>query len=487
MTLSSAARIAQSGLGAASAAMSLLSRNITGAGDPAYARKTAVIAGTASGPQLIGVSRASNLALFGNVLVATAVGATKDTLMAGLDRLATTLGDETSGAGSPANLLAEFTNALQAYESSPSDSNAAAGAVSAAKAVTDALNAASATVQRERALADADMARSVQSVNALLDRIRVANERIVKGAALHADVTDAWDQRDALVRQLSQEIGVTTSTGADSDLSIYTDSGVPLFQGGRPRTVTFTATSTYAPTTSGNPVLADGVPLTGGSAAMAIMSGKLAGAALLRDEASVTYQAQLDAMASELVDMFAETDRHGSAPDLPGLFTWTGATGMPPAIPGLAARLSVNPNVDPARGGSVDRLRDGGISDPANPGYIYNTDGHAGYTGRIAELLGKLSARHSFDADGSLPTEATLADYAATSVSWLSAERAKVSAERDYQNALVEATTSAFSNTTGVNLDAEMSKLIDLEQSYAATAKLITAIDRMFDTLVNAT
>ena len=51
-------------------------------------------------------------------------------------------------------------------------------------------------------------------------------------------------------------------------MSIYTDSGVTLFQGGVARSVTFAPTTTYTAGTTGNAVYVDGAPITGASATM---------------------------------------------------------------------------------------------------------------------------------------------------------------------------------------------------------------------------
>ena len=40
---------------------------------------------------------------------------------------------------------------------------------------------------------------------------------------------------------------------------------------------------------------------------------------------------------------------------------------------------------------------------------------------------------------------------------------------------------------TGVNLDEEMSKMLDLEHSYAASSKLITAVSNMYTALFQVT
>ena len=47
-------------------------------------------------------------------------------------------------------------------------------------------------------------------------------------------------------------------------------------------------------------------------------------------------------------------------------------------------------------------------------------------------------------------------------------------------------TAEALSNATGVNVDMEMSLLLDLEHSYEASARLIKAVDDMLSSLLVA-
>lgn len=491
MNLSSAANIAQSGLSTVAAEVSVLSRNISGNSDTTiYSRKIANVSTTSAGSQVISVTRASNQAVFDNMLSATAASATQDAISAGLDSLNQTIGDvssstsTTSNASSPAALLGNLTNAIQSYEASPSDANAADAAVAAAQTLASALNSDTVTVQQTRAQADSGMATSVQTVNSLLIQFQTLNQQIVSGTVTGVDITNAQDQRDNVLQQIAKEIGISTSGGKNNDMSIYTDSGVTLFQGGVARTVSFTPTNTYTAGNAGNAIYVDGVPITGNSALMPIKSGNLAGLAALRDNISVTYQAQLDSMAGSLINTFAESDQVGVGPNLPGLFTTPGATALPTGIAGLASQISVNANVDPNQGGNANLLRDGGISDTANATYTYNTSGDAGYTGRIQQLLANLAVPQAFSSAGAITTSASLSSYATASLSWLEGQRSSVSSQSTYQSTLLSTATTALSNATGVNLDNEMSKMLDLEQSYSASAKLVTAIDTIFNNFV---
>jgi flagellar hook-associated protein 1 len=369
MSLSSAALIAQSGLNTITAESSVLSRNITGASDTSiYSLKTANVIATPYGSQVASITRVTNQAVFASMLSATSANATQTALSSGLDTLNQTIGDVSSSSSStasnsnsPAALLSNFTDALQSYEASPSDSNLATAAVSAASTLTQGLNSAAATVDQVREQADSGIATSVQTINSLLTQFQSVNTQIVNGTATGSDVTDAQDLRDNILSQLAQQIGVTTTPNANGGLSIYTDSGVTLFQGGIARSVTFTPTTTYTAATTGNAVYVDGVPITGASATMPIVSGNLAGLATLRDSISVTYQAQLDGIAGGLINTFAESDQAGPGPDLPGLFTTPGATSLPTSSTGLASQIVVNASVDSNQGGNAFLLRDGGV------------------------------------------------------------------------------------------------------------------------------
>jgi flagellar hook-associated protein 1 FlgK len=337
-------------------------------------------------------------------------------------------------------------------------------------------------VQTVRETADAGMTSAVSQINSLLQQFQTINATIVGGTATGADVTDAVDTRNTLLTQLSQQIGITTVTNANNGMNIYTDSGATLFQG-TARTVTFTPTLTYTASTTGNAVYVDGVPVTGSSSTMPIESGTLAGLANLRDNVAVTYQSQLDSIAGGLINASSETDQSGSGgAALPGLFTTAGATSLPSSTTGLAGQIEVNASVDPNQGGNALLLRDGGIS--GNSDYVANTTGDASFTGNLDTLLGNLSATQTFSSDGSLGTSNTLSGYATDSISWLDGQASSVSSENTYQKTLLSQSTTALSNATGVNIDDQMSQMLALENSYQASAKIMSTINNLFSTLM---
>lgn len=499
MTLSSAYNIINSSLASTAAQSAVIARNISNANTPGYSREIAnQVTNAYGGSDVVSVAREANSALLDQLNASTSESASQGAISAGLATLARTVSDSASAVsatganangGSPSAMLANLRDALATYAASPSNNAAGQAAVTAATNLVNSLNAGSAAVQQVRSRADADIASAVAGVNSLLNQFASANSTIVTGLQSGADVTSAENSRDSILTRLSQQIGISTTTNANGSMSIYSDSGVTLFQD-TPRTLRFTATPILMAGVGGAPVTVDGVPITGAAAPMAIHSGALAGLAQLRDAVAPEYQAQLDQIAGGLVSAFAETDQSGTStqPPLPGLFTFPGAAAVPStgAMTGLSGQIEVNPNVDPSLGGDINLLRDGGVSNPGSSTYTYNTTGSAGYSGRIQQLSSQIAATQSFDPRAGLGSSANLSDYANNSVSWLQARNQQASDAASYQSSVVSQANAALSNATGVNLDTEMTNMLNIENSYTTSAKLLTTVNNMFSALINA-
>jgi flagellar hook-associated protein 1 FlgK len=238
---------------------------------------------------------------------------------------------------------------------------------------------------------------------------------------------------------------------------------------------------------AGNPVVIDGIPVTGDNATMPIHGGALAGLANLRDNIAPAYQGQIDEMARGVIEAFGESDQSGGGgADLAGLFTWSGGPALPAAgtlSPGIALSLKVNPAVDPAQGGSLDRIRDGGINGAS---YRYNQTGAASYAARLDGLVAGLNVNRNFDPAAGLDTGISLVTFSTASVSWVEDQRQAASNAADYQSTLLSRATDALSNATGVNIDDEYAMQLQLEQSYQAASKLIAVVNSMFQSLLDS-
>jgi len=490
MTLTQSIGNARSSLSTVSEQISVVSQNIARVNDANATRKVAnVMTVLGGGVGVASISRTANKLLLDTYLSANSNNQTQTVINAALDQLENTVG-ETDADTSPAALIAKLSSALQNYSTTPQNSAVASTVVSAAQSLAASLNSATQAVTSLRNRADNDIATSVSNINDLLSKFQKLNQTIVAGSSSGTDITDALDQRDAVLKQLSTEVGIRTVVRSGGDMAIYTDSGVTLFDK-TPRQVTFAPSTNLSPSAVGSPIYADGVPIAGTSHTMSISSGNLAGLVEVRDNIALTYQSQLDEIARGLIEATAETDQ-SATPTLPaaaGLFTYGGAPAIPASgtvVAGLAGSIKVNPNVDPAQGGDPNLIRDGGISDPGNPAYTYNSSGGAAYTDRIQQLVANLNTARAFDGASQLTSSASVSDYAKASVSWLEALRQSASSEAESRQTLADRASSALSRETGVSLDEEMTNLLALERTFQASSRLINTVDNMFASLLQS-
>lgn len=461
---------------------SLVSRNIANAGVEGASRKISATASRADGGVVVGaVQRVADASLSQHVLLATSQLATQSIVAKSLDTLNLSVGDP-AAKSSPAALIGGLLSSLQQFSVAPSDVTLAQSAVMTARQLSAALNIGAQTAQSVRQVADAAIARNVTDLNDLLSQFGEINKIVIGGTFSSRDVTDQLDKRDNLMKSISKIIGITAMPRVNNDVALYTDSGVALFETS-PREVSFAPTSVFGPATSGNAVFVDNVQVTGAGAPMAVQAGEIAGAAQIRDGAALDYQSQLDETARGLITAFAETSTAPAA-IAPGLFTYPGAPAMPPVgQTGLAGAIRVAASVDPTKGGSALLLRDGGV---AGPTFAVNTIGAASFSDRIQQLIGSLTVAQAFSSSAGLPSTATLADFSAASVAWLGAARKEASDGADYKGAVLQTSMNALANETGVNLDDQMMRLLDVERSFQASSKLITTVDNMYNALFAA-
>ncbi|PSH68152.1 flagellar hook-associated protein FlgK [Phyllobacterium brassicacearum] len=486
MSLTSALLTAQSALTTVSKQTALVSRNIAGASDPNFSRRIGSVVSGPNGSTFLSVTRSADAALLTKYIESNSQLGASDTLQGGLDRLSG-IYSASDSSGSPSALLGDLRDSLQLYASQPGNTSVGEAAVSKAVDLANALNRGTEEIQKLRQDADSDISDSVNNLNTLLTKFETINNRIINGTRSGTDVSDYLDQRDGLLKEISGEIGITTLTRGDNDMVIFAESGVTLFEGS-PRTISFTPTSAFSAGTSGNAVYVDGVPLSHGTFEQPYGTGRLSGLLQLRDDIAPAYQNQLDEIARSLVSMFAETDQNTPAtlPTVPGLFTYSGAPAMPAdatILPGIAGTIKVSSAFILTEGGNPALLRDGGS---AGAGYIENTDGSAGFSTRLQNLLGAIAAPRSYDPDAEAGNNKSLLDFSAAMISSLETKRKSVTQTNEYNGVMASRAEDAISNASGVNIDTEMQSLLDLEHSYQASARIISAVDAMLNELLEA-
>jgi flagellar hook-associated protein 1 FlgK len=471
MSLASAINTAQTIFTNTGQQTAVVSKNIANSSNGDYVRRLAMMGVDSEGQYYVKIQRAQDDALFKQTISSISQSSAQSRLLDGLQTIQSVFGGD-EYPSSPSTYLATFRSSLQTYAASPGNITIASSTVADAKDLANSISTSATAVQVVRADADKEILEQVGTLNELLSKFETINNQIVGALATGADASDALDQRDKLLKSMAEIVGISTVTRSNMDTVIYSADGTVLFET-IPRKVTFTPTSNYDATVTGNPILVDGIAIKAGTGGNTSAEGTLASLLQLRDDLAPKIQSQLDEMARGLVTMFQENGA-------PGLFVWSGTT-VPAAgtiTAGIASSLAVNPaaEADPTT------LRDGTV----NGGASSNPTASSGYTELLDSYIVAMDTPMSFDTAADLGGTATIMTYASSSIGWLEQLRKSATTADENKSVMLAQTQQALSNATGVSLDEELALMLDLEQSYKASAKLLSTVDEMLTTLLDS-
>jgi flagellar hook-associated protein 1 len=311
----------------------------------------------------------------------------------------------------------------------------------------------------------------------------------------------AQDQLDELANQMSQALSNQTTsgtavtsgsqTGYSADISsvlpgntlqlTYTDSSnvqhtvtvVALGQGGKLPT-----------STSGNNETI-GVDFSGGASSVAAQLNAVLGTNLQFSATSGTVLQVVNRTASTSVNSLSVTTTATSLSSgssalpmfLDGSQPITGAlTSSGSQTTGLAGRITVNPALLSSPSSLVSYSSTTAAGDPTRPNFILNQLNNATLTFSAATGLGSTSA----------PYSGTLTNYMSAVISQQSQAANAATNLQQGQDTVLSALQQRFNDQSGVNIDTEMSNLIALQNAYGANARVMTTIQQMMTTLLQA-
>lgn len=486
MSLDAALSIAGSGLAAVNAQLGLVSHNVANASTPGYATESAALQSATADGEGLGVvsapaTRAVDQALQSELLQQNATTSGLSTRSAALQAIDSVQG--TPGQGQDlASLLGKLNDSFSTLLADPSNATQQSTVVSAAQTLAQGINTLSNAYTTQRQDAQNAIVAEIGTVNTTLASIGALSDKIITGKALGQSTADLENQRDAQIASLSQLVGVNVLQQANGDVLLTTANGVTLPVHGQANPLSVSPANAqpgaYYPGGGIPAVTLGGVDVTS-----ALQGGQIGANIALRDATLPTYQAELDEFSQNLAASFSAqglplfTNAAGAVP------TGTGAPAQAGYV-GFAAQIQVNPAVtaNPAA------IRDGLPS--------ANTSGVAGFsaiiTGVLNNVLGTapLSGTHvaGLGPTGALAASygppATLSDFAASLVGAQASDSATASSRLSTEQAVQTSLQGKLSAETGVNMDAEMSDMIALQNAYGANAKVIGAVQSMFTTLL---
>jgi len=482
LTISGALSNALSGLRAAGRGAEVVSTNISNALTPGYGRRILNLSpGTSAGSggvRIDGIIRIVDASLASDKRLA---GAEKLHAQGAADffqRIEKLLGTPDLPA-SISGRLAGLERSLITAASRPDASERLDMVVSEAQGLATSLRSASAGIQDARSIADHGIADQVDRLNVSLQQVASLNIQITAAYARGRDPLGLEDQRQQLVDSIGDMVPVREVPRDNGQIALYTTGGAVLLDG-TAATLGFERSNVVTAYMSVDQGTLSGLTLNGTSLRTGSENGQLRGGSIgaqfmIRDELGVQAQEQLDAIARDLVTRFQDplVDPSLTATD-PGLFTDDGGSFDPLNERGLSSRLELNAAADPEQGGASWRLRDG--LNAAVPGTVGNA-------GLLQNLSGALSAPRVASSGSFAGSTFTLSGLVTAVTSSIGTSRTITEQELSFAAARFSELTER-QLAQGVDSDEEFQRLILIEQSYAANARMIETVEEMMQTIL---
>ena len=479
MSLTSSLNTAVAGLDLASRRAEVVARNVANADKAGYARRSLETggAGLASPGSATSVARDIDPRM-------TAIRREAQSRQAGDQVMASFLGAIDGAIGDPdksGSLQDRLARLDAAFVAASTEPHSQVRLLEIAESATDLagfINGLDDTVTQARQDADTDIGKAVEQLNADLADVSRINTDIRRLTLGKHDTADLMDQRSVLVDRISQQIPLRQLPRDDGAIALVSTGGIMLLDG-RAAELGFAARAPLTPEMS-MPTHLSGLTVNGRDVAVSgpasgIGQGRLGALFALRDTVAPEATARLDSLAADLIARFEDPAVDPTrAAGTPGLFTEQGAALSAAPEAGLAGRLGVNALVRPDAAGEVWRLRDGfGAAAPTRTG-----------APDMLLRLGAAMADRAPPAMAGLPDAATdLPGHAAALKSLFSADRLRSEDRVAFSATEVKGLVDKRDGGA-VDTDDEMRRLIQIEQAYAANARMIQAADDMMNRLL---
>lgn len=474
---------ALSGLNAAARRAEIVASNIANSATPGYGRRVLEVSArsvgsSGQGVSIAGVTRIADMRLVGERRLSEADAAHMNVLADFYKALEGPVGSPDMPQSLNGRVDAFNRTLLEATSHPESEARLDQVAVSA-RALVSQLTSVSHTIQDQRAAADTEIANQVTQLNEALSRVADLNSQIRANIGAAADPSALIDQRQQLIDSISSIVPVREYDRGDGQVALITTGGLMLVEGEAVQ-LEFSPVGVVAPqmTIEGgalSPLSLNGRPIDAVGPNSPIGGGSLAALFKIRDVDGVAAQAKIDAVARDLIERFQDPALDPTrAPGDPGLFT-DGAGAFDPADEvGIAERIRLNPMVDPDQGGQLWHLRDGlGAAAP----------GIAGDSTLLNALEEALTADRSPASGNFMQGARSLSELSADFTSMISTARLGSEGDAAYAQSRAD-TMKSLELEGGVDTDQEMQDLLQIEQAYAANAKVLSAVDEMIRKLL---
>lgn len=456
MNLSKLFNIGARGLSAAAHGQSITGQNIANAATPGYSRRVAGMQSVplpdGGGVVINGSNRVHDAYLERRSLSARAGAGEANSRVSTLAVLDGVFNEDPGSVGAA---LDAFDSALADFAANPSSTAHRQVVLSKAEDLGRAFNQSADQLSSARADANGKIVDSVRTVNSKLEDIAALSEDIVQGRVSGNEVGDLEDRRDALIRDVSEQLPVNV---------IYEDSGAITLQLAGSRTLVDSDGKAHPLVAQTDPTLGDVRIYRETSGAMEditgmIKTGAIGGTISARDGALATARTQLDQLANDIANAY--NTQHAAGFGLDGV---DGRALFSVGPSGAASSFKVSADV----AGQPDKLA--GASDPLNlTGDNRNATLLLGLRDQAIAGGGNATAQQAFRA---LVSDAGVAGQSAAS-------------QATQADAVLGQVEALWQSASGVSTDEEMISLMKFQRAYTASLRVIETADSMLQELLN--
>jgi flagellar hook-associated protein 1 FlgK len=477
-SLSQALSIALTGLQASTGQIGVTANNISNAQTPGYTSKTVGQAsvdfqGQFGGVQLGTYSRATDSALIKNLNNATTTAAFTSTQDDYMKQVQTILGSNADTPELTSDIVA-FQSAWEQFASNPESTIQQQNVINTAQTLCNEIKSVSSQMGKLEAQVRSDIGDQVTTLNQYLDQMAQINVQIQTAAASSLPTVDLQDKQDDLLNKISAFTNVTTQPRLNGQIAIYTPGGQLLIDGLQAQHFSWDGTAIH--NSAGNDVTS---VFTGGSMQAATDFINKTTAAASSSTPGVGVIAKFQAQMSKLVDAFTASSS-GSQSDFADAYTAavtastaTGATQAGSSVASSFFTVSNGANGQPDP--SSLALNAGLVAGTAN---LPRTKSEG--------IAGSFNSAKNYSAAGLNAQSVTYAGLTSAILSSFQQTANVVSAQNDTATTQQEYYKQTLTNKTGVNIDTELSNLISFQNSYAASAHVLTTVNQMLTTLMQA-
>lgn len=153
--------------------------------------------------------------------------------------------------------------------------------------------------------------------------------------------------------------------------------------------------------------------------------------------------------------------------------------GLQRAANRMSSQLDVRADIKTA----PEKISRGIVQWNADIGQYYMSEGD---NTTALELARVANAKVTMDSAGGIHSGSySFSEYASASISIVARDANHSKEQFDYQSTLNQSLNFQYTSYSGVNLDEEVTKMIDFQQAYSAAAKVISTLQQMLEELVN--